>query len=316
MRGFMNRDERAIMRTQFQLKVHQADAQAYEDLFTQVMQYMESGFKPIRPNGRSGDRKNDGYISDSGTYFQVYAPEDATKERNKTAAIEKAVKDFEGILTNWNKISEVRKYFFVLNDKYKGSTPELEQALSGIKTKYSLEIASVFLCKNLEDGLFSLEDDVIIKILGFCPNPENINVEFSVLSAVINHIIQIPINIATNSVLSVPDFNNKIQINNLTSSIATLLNYGSFQIGILNEYFRNNSLTLKIDIKEHLMSIYNELDHDIKETHSLNTSREDKVFLALCDRIMPRKNSKPYFDAAVVVLSYFFETCDIFREPK
>ncbi len=63
----MTTDEKYILRTLFQNKIYKADGQAFEDIFTEIMNYAESDFQPIKPWGNVGDRKNDGYIKSSGT---------------------------------------------------------------------------------------------------------------------------------------------------------------------------------------------------------------------------------------------------------
>ncbi len=84
---------RADARLAFRLKVHSFDGQAFEDLFVQVMQYKNPNFRPVKPQGRFGDRKNDGFDQQRGAYYQVYAPEDLRK--NPAAAVKKARQDFE-----------------------------------------------------------------------------------------------------------------------------------------------------------------------------------------------------------------------------
>ena len=58
----LSREEKYILRILFQNKIHKADGQAFEDIFTSIMNYCEPNFRSIKPWGRIGDRKNDGYI--------------------------------------------------------------------------------------------------------------------------------------------------------------------------------------------------------------------------------------------------------------
>ena len=61
------------------LFVYEADAQQYENLFIKIMGAYKKGFQPVKPHGNIGDRGNDGWVKDEGIYYQVYAPEDITK---------------------------------------------------------------------------------------------------------------------------------------------------------------------------------------------------------------------------------------------
>jgi hypothetical protein len=76
----MNSQEKALARKMFKLKIHESNGQAFEDLFTSIMNYAESDFQAIKPWGNIGDRKNDGYIESKGIFFQVFAPEDIENE--------------------------------------------------------------------------------------------------------------------------------------------------------------------------------------------------------------------------------------------
>lgn len=42
----------------FKLRVHECNGQAYEDLFVSVMGKRYPQFKPVKPHGNVGDRKN------------------------------------------------------------------------------------------------------------------------------------------------------------------------------------------------------------------------------------------------------------------
>jgi len=72
----MNDQEKALARLLFQNKINSLEGTAFENFFSQIMNYEDSEFEQIKPWGNIGDRKNDGFIRDKGIYFQVYAPED------------------------------------------------------------------------------------------------------------------------------------------------------------------------------------------------------------------------------------------------
>jgi hypothetical protein len=75
----MNNQEKAVARKFFKSRILEADGQAFEDLFVRIMSLAVPGFTPIKPHGLIGDRKNDGYVEATGTYYQVFAPEDLNK---------------------------------------------------------------------------------------------------------------------------------------------------------------------------------------------------------------------------------------------
>ena len=57
--SIMNNQKKALARKLFKLKIHEANGQAFEDIFTAIMNYVESDFQSIKPWGNIGDRKND-----------------------------------------------------------------------------------------------------------------------------------------------------------------------------------------------------------------------------------------------------------------
>ena len=107
----MNNQEKALLRKQFKLKIHEANGQAFEDIFTTIMNYVESDFQSIKPWGNIGDRKNDGYIRSKGIFFQVFSPEEITTSYPNV--IKKLNGDFNKLLKQWSPVNE---FYFVVND--------------------------------------------------------------------------------------------------------------------------------------------------------------------------------------------------------
>lgn len=163
----MNDNAKAFARNMLRLRIHESDAQAYEDLFVRVMGYAEPAFRPVKPHGNIGDRKNDGFDPTTGTYYQVYAPEDI--RRTGDNALKKLRADFAGLKAFWDGLYPVRRFFYVVNDKYNGIAPDLEEALAAMRARHGLDEARPFLAKHLEATVFSLSQDQIILIVGHVP---------------------------------------------------------------------------------------------------------------------------------------------------
>jgi hypothetical protein len=111
----MNRDEKVLSRFMFKYKVVTSDGQAYEDLFVDIMQRGNPDFISVKPQGKIGDRKNDGYDRKKGCYYQVFAPENPILKSQD--AVKKLKTDFAGLLKHWNKVTPVKEFHFVFNDK-------------------------------------------------------------------------------------------------------------------------------------------------------------------------------------------------------
>lgn len=155
------------LRDNFKLIVFQSDGKQYEDLFVKVMTYFIPEFRAVKPHGKIGDRGNDGWVASTGTYYQVYAPEELFTNTEK--AQNKVKEDFEKLNSYWNNISKINNFYFVVNDKFKGVSPHIHNTLNEIKNINSLSFCGVFDSCSLEQALFSLSNDVICNILGVSP---------------------------------------------------------------------------------------------------------------------------------------------------
>ena len=149
---------------QFRLRVFQENATEFQSLFESIMEAAFPNFRKIRPYGKKGDKGNDGYRPDEGIYYQVYAPRNPNEKESEAAR--KLKRDFEKLKTSWDKISEVKKFYFVFNDKWGGSSIEVETALAELKADNPGIDSQPFLAKDLEGVFFTLEPDVI-QSLGF-----------------------------------------------------------------------------------------------------------------------------------------------------
>lgn len=287
----------------FRNKIFASNGQAFEDLFISIMNYAEKGFKPIKPWGNIGDRKNDGYIKSTGTFYQVYAPEEIEKSYRNT--VNKIRTDFKGLIEQW---TPVKKFYFVINDKYKGVNADAEQIMQQIKKDYKLEDAEILIAKDLENILFEeLEDDEIISIIGILPNLDYIKrIDYSILNEVIAHIMSLPLDISMDDKITVPDWEEKIKHNNLSEGVKKYLDNASIQLVSLDEYLSNNGNFLSNSLKEKL-----------RDTYETFKSKEagDSLFLSILNTLTP-KQQYAYQCVVIVIMAKYFETCDIFEEPK
>ena len=67
----MKTEEKALARVFFENKIHKLNGSAFEDLFTQIMNYAEPEFEQIKAWGNIGDRKNDGFIRSKGMFLHL-----------------------------------------------------------------------------------------------------------------------------------------------------------------------------------------------------------------------------------------------------
>lgn len=300
----MNREEKAIARILFENMIFKANGQSFENLFTEIMTYAEPNFRKIKAWGNIGDRKNDGYIENKGIYYQVYAPENI--KNSYPDVVKKINTDFKGLLEQWSPVNE---FYFVVNDKFSGVNADAEQTLTALKSKYNLRESGFYTADDLSKKVFSFDDDIIQKIIGFLPNTDNLsNLDYSALNEVIGYIMKLPL-IAKQEVVKRPDWNEKIEFNKLSSHSAELLNLGSINLGGLEKYLANQS-PLAEDLQKQMTGIY----ENIKTNWSKLEFKGDNIFWEIINTCSPKKENR-YQMPVLTIMSKYFESCDIFEEP-
>ena len=161
----MNILDKHYLSLQFSNKLFKKSGTEFQTFFENIMEKAFSDFQKIKPSGNKGDGGNDGYRRGLGIYYQVYAPNEP--KINESKASKKLKEDFEKLQTRgWNEISNIKEYHFVFNDKYSGSTQELEKAISELKQSNPSAEFKLFLAKDLEDVFFALSESDILN-LGF-----------------------------------------------------------------------------------------------------------------------------------------------------
>lgn len=315
----MSPNKKNLARTFFKLKVHESNGFAYEELFGKVMQYSRSGFLKIKPYGDQGDRGNDGYEKSFGRYFQVFAPEDYKK--GTQAAIKKVEVDFEDkLIPYWSVFCKVQEYFFVFNDKYHGTIFPVEQTLASIKHKHSLSVAEVYLSRHLEDEFLTLSEDEVITIIGGLPDENSVSgIDYSVVAEVMKHILNTPVSCGQAGKYVVPDIDEKITFNKLTTS-GHWLKTKQAETWQIDDYFLKNSDFAKQDLRDYLSGLYSESLVNFPEiVGQPNNDIGELRFAAILEKIAPRTKTPAHDrlrrDVALIIMAKYFETCDIFEEP-
>lgn len=125
---------------EFENQLLKVNGNSFQDLFYRLMKECYQDFMPIKPNGVMGDFGCDGYISNNGTYFQVYGPEEPYSKSTLNNAKNKINKDFKKL---YNKIEKndnfpsITKYCFVFNNKTDASlTMQISEVIEKLKKAY------------------------------------------------------------------------------------------------------------------------------------------------------------------------------------
>lgn len=297
----------------FRLRVYSSDGQAYETLFSTVLEINNADFIRVKPQGQFGDRGNDGYDRKLGRYYQVFAPEDPKSKVQD--AVTKLKADFDKLYKYWNTVTPVSEYHFVFNDKYKGSFPTIETDLAEIKKSKDLAACSCFLAKHLEQAFLVLEDEHISAVLdGYIPTPEKVEtLDYTVLKEVVQFVMESGSGLTADSALSAPKFDDKIKFNGLGTATSALLTAASFQVGVLAKYFDLNSEFAKQTLRDHLATFYAEAKAERADVPA-EMDAPDLIFFDILYKIA-KKERQAEVNAGLVLMAYFFETCDIYEDP-
>lgn len=307
----MNIDKLILAKALFKTKIHELNGSSFEEFFIKIMIKVDSNFRPVKPHGKNGDEKNDGFNSVDGAYYQVYSPEDPNEKI--TIAVNKCESSFVGLKEYWDKISPVKKYYFVFNDKYKGAYPEIEKVLAEIKSKNSeLTVCEPFYAQHLETIFFNLKEEDMCEIIGIIPDNTKIgSVDFLAMKEVIEYLLNNKSVYVHNEKYVVPDFDDKIKFNDLSDQVKILLVQGSYQNSAINSYFRNANNFEKPKLKEIFLNLYETGLNEFKDEKDKNIL----TFFYILNKAMPQAE-KRIQDAVLVLMAYYFESCDIFEEPK
>jgi len=166
----MNHTDKHYLRLQFLNKILRKNGTEFQSFFWDFMKITTPDFEPVKPYGKIGDCKNDGFIKGKGIYYQIYAPEDPTDKQG--AAANKMFNDFEGLYAHWNNSYPIKEFFFVFNDKDLGLSEPLLSKLSDLQTKYPNIKFEILTPKNIENLFLDLKDDDLIS-LGFSVDSRN-----------------------------------------------------------------------------------------------------------------------------------------------
>jgi hypothetical protein len=306
----MTREEKFLARLILKNKFYEADKQSFEDLFTKVKQNEDSNFRQVKPQGKLGDGKTDGFNDKTGEYYQVYAPEELNG--NEATLLSKMDKSISGLLSFWeDKGFKVKKFYYVVKDDYRNVYALVYTNAKVIAEKYDIE-CEIITCKDIEDTFMKLDENDIIDVIGIIPDPLGIEtVDYGVMHEVIGFLLNTSAPKVTENIPVQPDFDKKIAFNSLSKIVADFLNAGQRQNFVISEYFELNSKFYKEELRSIFSNTYNQAVKEIPESDTKN----DEIFQYIVDKSSPRDNIA--FNSAVYVLmAYYFEYCDIFETPN
>ncbi len=275
----------------------------FQNFFADLMEkrYPKGDFIRIRPWGKTGDRKNDGYLKSQRTLFQVYAPNEMTE----ADALRKIDEDFKGALPHWKEHFDTWVFMHNARD---GLGPGITKKLLDLDQAHEHVTVTSWGFEDLRKELFRLSKEEIQDILGFAPGWKDfLQIGFEDLKPILFQITQEP-------APEVPDLRqvprNKTEINKLSDATEALINVGRLKSALVGQFFKQYpSPEYGDQVVQAFRTQYETLKNEGIDP--------DGIFLRLQVFAGGELTQKPKHQAAVLsVLAYLFDECDIFERER
>lgn len=298
----MDELSRAYYEIIFENKFLKHKEYSFQDFFSEIMEKCHpSDFQRVRPWGKIGDMKNDGYLKSQRKLFQVYAPNDLSA--NKT--ISKIEEDFNGALPFWEKYFD--NWVFVHNSRI-GLGPEVTMRLLELeKANPKIKIEN-WGFEELRQKIFSLNYNDLVSLLGYVPsNKDMLNIGFEDLKVVLD-------TIARQQPIEEPDLrpvpHEKLYANGLSDHVEILLKAGMRKANRVEHFFAQCYDPI---LGDEIASTFKKKYKELKQAQN----SPDIIFTKLQEFAGGTQRGTPKHEASVLaVMAYLFEKCDIFENPR
>jgi hypothetical protein len=283
-------------------RLREAHAQAFQDLFSELMELAHPGdFRRIRPYGSDGDLKCDGYLASRRLVFQVYAP----RTLKKAELIRKIREDFVGAAEHWQH--RMAAWVFVHNE-HAGLPGEAVQVIEDLAAAAQGVVTEVWGPADIMMTSMRLPADALTLVFGPAPDERSFQeLRYERLKEVLRSIKRLP---PPPDPAIRPVSSDKLEANALSDDVLHLLRWGR----------RKEPLVETLLARWPTPGFGEELAEGFRQRYAelrvLPGITPDEVFEGLQDHASGSQTlSDPGYQAAVLaVLSYFFERCDIFED--
>ncbi len=292
---------KAYYESQFEIRFLRLKGTAFQDFFSDIMELRyPSDFIRVRPWGKVGDRKCDGYLKSKRSLFQVYAPNDLSA----VETINKIDEDFHGAMPYWEKFFD--SWIFVHNSR-DGLGPDVTAKLLSLSEIARPVSILHWGFEEIRGEVFQLCEENLVRLLGYAPSNRAMN------QLRYDHIRAVLLNVSKREpsqnleIRPVPG--NKIKYNMLSSNVEIMLNSGMRKANLVREFFQSHSDPRYGDI---VAADFNEKYQEIRKV----TIDPDEIFHELQVFAAGEARLDPGIECATLaVLAYLFEECEIFERP-
>jgi hypothetical protein len=273
----------------------------FQEFFSTLMELRYPGdFVRVRPWGKLGDRKNDGYLRSKRRLHQCYAPRDLGMATCKA----KINEDFSEALPYWK--DHFDEWIFTHND-VDGLPADLLKLLLDPSAANSPVKALQWGYADLRREFEQLSDKDIVSLLGPAPGRRDVvDLRITDVQNLLDH-IALQTDPIDGDVRIVPA--QKIEFNQLSPAAATLLKTGMTRSEVVRKYFRGLADQTRYD----RMAATFRMEYQRLRSDAL---MPDDIFVGLQKFVAGESVPSPSRQAATLaILAFFFEACEIFERP-
>lgn len=256
-------------------------------------------FEIVRPYGKQGDWKCDDRQLSTGTIFQCYGPETPTDQKT----IAKVNADFEGALAKWPDFME--RWVFVHNVS-EGQPPAVIAHLDKLRAGHPNTIFEFWSETELLSWHIMLDDARALSLYGPVPTQQIASgLSLEDLKPVIDVLERREPD--PNDPLPSPPSAEKLEKNALSAEAADLLRLGRRKVRLVETYFKKAG---PVELGEKIAEAFRD-HYDSLASMELEA---DQIFSYLQKFAGVAGDPKRQV-AAMAVMAYFFDRCDIFEDP-
>jgi hypothetical protein len=291
----------AYYETVFRLRYVESKGDVFQDFFSTIMELRYPGdFVRVRPWGKLGDHKNDGYLASKRQLFQCYAPREMDMATCKT----KINADFSAALPFWK--DHFDQWFFTHND-IDGLAADVLKLLLDLSNAHAPVSVAQWGYAELRQEFKQLSERDIATLLGPAPGRRDVvDLRLEDVKTLLEHIALQPEPLAVDVRLVPAD---KLEYNQLSQAAGTLLKAGMTRSDIVKKYLRGIADQTRYD----RMAASFRLRYRELKAQGL---APDDIFSGLQKFIAGDGVSTPSHQAATLaILAFFFEACEIFERP-
>jgi hypothetical protein len=272
----------------------------FQEFFSSIMERRyPSDFQKVKPYGKAGDRKCDGYRELVRSVYQVYAPE-KMKVSETNAKIEE---DFSEAYEYWK--TKMEKWVFVHN-QWRGIPADVLNKLLEIHGRNGVGVLRW--CETeLRSEFFELSEADQALLLGPAPSAQTFaHIQLKDVIEVVNAIAQQAVP-PPEAIREVPA--GKLKANSLSDHVQTLLKMGSRKANLVKSFFAQ---WYDPELGDRVAKTFREKYESLRDAGVLG----DDNFVELWHFARTGVKKSMHHEAAVLaVLAFLFEECEIFEEP-